>query len=160
MAMYFFMAYRTFYREFLHRLASRSSIPKIEETIEKEALMVLRYLLGILGVVAILSVCNITALMIIGVDHAVLFGVVAAVLNIVPLVGTIIGSLIPVLYVLIMEDDMSYPIAVALYFWVIQLLESSIITPNIVGKRMGVNPFAILLAVFIGGRWGWCCLFR
>jgi predicted PurR-regulated permease PerM len=155
MSMYFFLSYRHFYHEFLKRLASRNAIPKIEEAIDKEEQVVRRYLLGILAVVFILSVCNITALMIIGVEHALLFGVVAALLNIVPVVGTILGSLIPVAYVLIMKDEMWYPLVVALYFWGIQILESSILTPTIVGKRMGVNPYAILLAIFIGSAvWG------
>lgn len=155
MSMYFFMAYRSFYRDFLHRLTKRSDKPQIKETIEKETDVVRKYLLGILAVVAILSVCNVTALTIIGVEHALLFGVVAALLNIIPVVGTIVGSLLPIIYTLIMKDSIMPAIIVALYFWIIQLLESGLITPNIVGKRMGVNPYAVLLAIFIGGAvWG------
>jgi predicted PurR-regulated permease PerM len=155
MSMYFFMSYRSFYREFLHKLTKRSDKPQIKETIEKETDVVRKYLLGILAVVAILSICNVTALTIIGVEHALLFGVVAALLNIIPVVGTIVGSLLPIVYTLIMKDSIAPAIIVALYFWFIQLLESGLITPNIVGKRMGVNPYAVLLAIFIGGAvWG------
>lgn len=155
MSMYFFMAYRSFYREFIHKLSNRSDKPQIKETIEKETDVVRKYLLGILAVVGILSICNVTALTIIGVEHALLFGVVAALLNIIPVVGTIVGSLLPIIYTLIMKDSIVPAIIVALYFWFIQLLESGLITPNIVGKRMGVNPYAVLLAIFIGGAvWG------
>lgn len=155
MSMYFFIAHRNFYHEFLRRVSQRGNLPQIEETIRKETEIVRSYLLGIMGVVAVLAVCNVTALTLIGIEYALLFGVVAACLNVIPVIGSLVGSLLPVIYALIMKDSVWYPVIIGVYFIVIQLLESSVITPNIVGKRMGVNPYAIILAVFFGSVvWG------
>jgi predicted PurR-regulated permease PerM len=54
-----------------------------------------------------------------------------------------------------MQDSIWYAVGIALYFWGIQILESSIITPNVVGNSVKANPYAIILAIFIGGEvWG------
>lgn len=155
MSMYFMMTYRSYYKEFLFRLYDEEKHNDIKRIFKGEKSIIVKYITGIFTVVVILSICNVTALTIFGLEHAVLFGVLAALLNIIPLVGTIIGSLLPVLYALIMEDSIWYPIGIGLYFWGIQILESGIITPNVVGNSVRTNPYGIILAIFIGGEvWG------
>jgi len=155
MSMYFMMTYRTYYKEFLFRLYEEEKHDNIKRIFKGEKSIIVKYITGIFTVVVILSICNVTALTLFGLEHAVLFGILAALLNIIPLVGTILGSLLPVLYALIMKDSLLYPVGIGLYFWGIQILESSIITPNVVGNSVRTNPFAIILAIFIGGEvWG------
>jgi len=155
MTMYFIMIYRKHYKEFLFKVFPSAYHSGILETYQEEVEIVKRYLLGVMGVVLILSVCNVTALTIIGIEHALLFGVLAGLLNIIPVFGSLIGSALPVIYAIATKDSLWYPFIVAIYFLIIQLLESSLITPNIVGSKMKVNPYAIILAVFIGGTvWG------
>jgi predicted PurR-regulated permease PerM len=155
MSMYFFMAHRHHYKKFFFKLYDDDEHEELQTIFQKEKKIVLKYLTGIFSVVLILAVCNTIALTLFGQEHALLFGVLAALLNIIPVVGTIVGSLIPILYAVIMEDSIMVPIGIALYFWGIQILESSLITPNVVGNRVRVNPLAILVAIFIGGQlWG------
>jgi predicted PurR-regulated permease PerM len=66
-----------------------------------------------------------------------------------------IGSSLPVLYAFVSKDSLWYPLGVLILFNVIQALESSVFTPNIVGSRVSLNPFAAVLALIIGGQlWG------
>ncbi|MDQ3395861.1 MAG: AI-2E family transporter [Bacteroidota bacterium] len=155
MSMYFMMAYRSHYKEFLFQLYDEDKHSDIQRIFKSQKSIIVKYITGIFTVVVILSVCNIIALMLFDLEHAVLFGVMAALLNIIPLIGTVVGSLLPVLFALIMKDTIWFPIGIALYFWGIQIIESSIITPNVVGNSVRTNPYAIILAVFIGGEvWG------
>lgn len=93
--------------------------------------------------------------MLLDIQHAVFFGVLAAVLTIIPYIGIFIGSLLPILFALVTKDSLWYPLGVALVFWFVQFLEGNFITPNIIGGRVSINPFAAILALFFGGMiWG------
>jgi len=103
----------------------------------------------------IVGVLNTTGLMILGIEHAMFFGALAAVLTIIPYIGVFIGSLLPILFALVTKDSLWYPVGVALIFWIVQFLEGNFITPNVVGGRVSINPFAAILALFFGGMiWG------
>ncbi|GHE34012.1 AI-2E family transporter [Sphingobacterium griseoflavum] len=113
------------------------------------------YVAGVFYVVAILSVCNTVALYAIGVEHAVLFGILAGLLNIIPYLGSLVGSLIPVIYVLLTKDAFSYAIIVGGYFLLIQQVESYVLTPNITGGKIKLSPlFTILIVLFGNLIWG------
>ena len=63
--------------------------------------------------------------------------------------------LLPILFALVTKDSLWYPLGVALLFWGVQFLEGNFITPNVVGGRVSINPFAAIIALFTGGMiWG------
>ncbi len=128
---------------------------KVHSIILKVKTLVQKYITGLLMVIAILAVLNSVMLMIIGVDHAIFFGVFAAMLNVIPFVGPIMGSILPILYSLITMDSLFYPFIILLGFYIIQLFESNLFTPTIVGSQVSMNALATLLLIFIGAQiWG------
>ncbi len=113
------------------------------------------YIIGILLVVLVLTVCNSIALYALGIKHALFFAVFAACLNIVPFVGPLVGSILPALFALVTKDSLWYPFGIIIYFVVIQSFESYLITPKIVGSKVSVNPMFTILAIFTGNLiWG------
>ncbi|MDO5510165.1 MAG: AI-2E family transporter [Weeksellaceae bacterium] len=112
------------------------------------------YVLGLATVVGILAVVNSTALLIIGLDYAILFGIFTAMLIIIPFVGTYIGSALPILYALVTHDaQMAFMVLIA--YVVIQLIEGNFLTPKIVGNNTSVNAAVAFIAIIIGGYvWG------
>lgn len=128
---------------------------KVAMIVMKVKTLVQRYILGMLMVIGILAVLNSTMLLIIGVDHAIFFGVFAAMLNIIPFLGPIMGSILPILYALITMDSLLYPLIILLGFYIIQLFESNLFTPVIVGSQVSMNALVTLLLIFIGAQiWG------
>lgn len=155
LSMFFMLKFRGYYEEFLYKLYSEEKHERIKKGIIWEKDIVVKYLTGILTVVLILAIFNTIALSLFGLEHAIFFAVIAAFLNIIPVLGSILGSTLPVLYALIMKDSLLYPVGIALYFVFIQQVESYIITPNVVGNRVKINPYGIILAIFIGNEvWG------
>ncbi|WDF67313.1 AI-2E family transporter [Sphingobacterium oryzagri] len=113
------------------------------------------YIAGVFLVVLILSVCNVFALWAIGVEHAILFAILAGILNIIPYLGSIVGSLIPVVYVLITKDSFNDALFVGLYFLFIQQVEGYFLTPRITGGKIKLSPmFTIMIVLFGGFVWG------
>jgi predicted PurR-regulated permease PerM len=79
----------------------------------------------------------------------------AALLTVIPYIGVFIGSLLPILYALVMTDSFFYPIAVFIWFQLVQALEGNVITPNIVGSQVSLNPLIAILSLLIGASvWG------
>ncbi|WP_161889027.1 AI-2E family transporter [Pontibacter russatus] len=113
------------------------------------------YIAGVFLVVLILSIINTAGLAIIGIEHALLFGLMAGILNIIPYIGSLTGSLIPVLFALLTKDSLWTPLVVAIFFLVVQQIESYILTPNITGGKIKLNPMATLMVLLLGSAiWG------
>jgi len=114
-----------------------------------------KYLKGLMLDVLILSVLNSTGFLIFGLEHAILFGVLLALLNIIPYVGVLIGSILPITMALITQDQLSVVLGVAGVCVFVQFLDNNFITPNVVGSSVSINPFASILALTVSALvWG------
>jgi predicted PurR-regulated permease PerM len=114
-----------------------------------------KYLSGMIILILILGTANSIGLWIIGIDSPFLFGFLAASLSIIPYIGTTLGASIPILYSFMSHDSLFVPLAVAILFWAVQLVESNFLSPKIVGNSVNVNAFAAILSLIIGASiWG------
>jgi len=149
-----FLLYRHRLVNFVSRLASRHNA-NASTIVRKITDVANSYIAGVFLVVLILSTVNSIGLMLIGIEHALLFGLMAGLLNIIPYLGSIAGSLIPVIFALLTKDSLWYPVLVLLFFLAVQQVESYILTPNITGAKVKLNPMATLMVLLLGGViWG------
>lgn len=87
-----------------------------------------------------------------GIDLFVLWGILAFVLNFIPVVGSIIAGVPPVLLALLVEDGISAAVAVAIGFTVINVFLGNFLEPMLLGRRFGLSTLVVLIAVLF---WGW-----
>ncbi len=128
---------------------------KIHDMLKRIQLVGQKYLSGMVALITILGFANSIGLWIIGIDSPFLFGFLAAVMSIIPYVGTTVGASIPVLYAFMSQDSLWIPLAVAILFWSVQLIESNFLSPKVVGNSLQVNAFAAILSLLIGASvWG------
>lgn len=114
-----------------------------------------QYLFGMMVIVLILGFVNSVGLWIIGIDSPFLFGFLAAILAIIPFAGTFLGAAIPILYSFISYDSIWMPITIAIFFWLVQFIESNFLTPKIVGGNLKINSLTSILSIIIGASvWG------
>lgn len=114
-----------------------------------------QYFTGMLLLIVILGVLNTTGLLILGIDYAFFFGFLAALLAIIPYVGTTLGGLIPTLYAFVTYDSYWYPVGVIAIFWFIQFLEGNFLNPKIVGGNMQINALFSIFSLIAGSvLWG------
>lgn len=147
--------YRERFKDFFVAINHPDSRDKVEDTLDHSKGVILNYVSGLSLVVLIMAILNVGGLLIIGIPYAVFFGIVAALLTIIPYVGIIIGSIPPIVIALIMTDSLFYPVAVIILFVIVQTLEGNFITPKIVGSKVSVNALAAMVALVIGGFvWG------
>jgi predicted PurR-regulated permease PerM len=153
---FFILFYRTKTAFFIFKLAGEKNKKKAIKILREVSTVTSRYLAGLLGVVSILAVLNTLGLTIIGVPHALVLGVGAAMLNLIPYFGTLLGALIPLIYVLVsISEPWSLALKVVIMFIIVQFLENNIITPNVVGTNVRINALTIIIGLLLGNLiWG------
>jgi predicted PurR-regulated permease PerM len=108
-----------------------------------------------LGVTIGLSIIFTIGLLIMNVKYAYVWGPLAGVMNLIPYIGAIIGAIPPVVVVGVTKGSFSWMIWVALFFAIVQLFESNLITPKLTSDSVDLNPLAVLVASIIWGYlWG------
>ena len=153
--LFLFIFYRRFIVDFIKKIFAEKHEGRVEKTVVKVKNVVQKYIKGAFYVICILAVLNSAALFSMGIKHALLFGVFAAFLNVIPFLGPIIGSILPIIFALLTKDSLWYPFGVFLAFYVIQVIESNYFTPQIVGNQVSMNPLMTIIALFIGNFiWG------
>lgn len=86
----------------------------------------------------------------IGLNYAILLGVVAGVLSIVPYLGVML-SIIPALALAAIQfGDIWHPLAIVGLFILVQMAEGLFISPKIIGDRVGLHPLTIIISVMVG----------
>jgi predicted PurR-regulated permease PerM len=103
-------------------------------------------LLSSLCVGAVLAI----GLALLGVRYALLIGALAAVLNVVPFVGSLVAAVLGVLAAL--NESLGLAAATAGLFWGTNVLEGKLLAPHFVGRATGLHPLAVLLALFVGAH--------
>lgn len=154
--MVFLMYYRDKWKSFLiSSFEQYTKTEKVENAISEVMTVSRQYIKGVLLVVLILAVLNSIGLLLLGIKYAIIIGIFSATMNIIPYLGNIVGCAIPVAIALATKDSMWYPAGVIAMYITIQVIEGNLITPNIVGSQVNVNPFIAVIALFVGGLiWG------
>jgi len=147
----FLLIYKDSFRDFVLIQFARDKRDELESILSESVHLIQRYLGGMVTVIVILAVLNCAGLLLIGVEHAIFWGVLAACLVIIPYIGTTLGGLFPFLYSLATADYSWQPFAVVIMYVVIQQIEGNFITPKIVGSSVRINPFAALIGIVIMG---------
>lgn len=148
---FFLLYYRDFFREFFFKAFKSSPQSKVNEVLNKIYEVVQSYLVGLITVMGIVAVLNTVGLMALGIDYAWFFGSLASLLMLLPYIGIAIGSILPALFALATKDSALYALGVVVWFQVVQFLEGNIITPNIVGSKVSINPLMAIIGILLGG---------
>ena len=94
-------------------------------------------------------------LWLIGLPGALLFGLLSAVLRFVPYVGPWVAASLPIALSLATAGGWSLPLGVVAFFIVLELVSNNVLEPLVIGNRIGISPFAMILsAIFWAWVWG------
>ena len=107
---------------------------------------------GQLAVCALLAVLYSAGLYMIGIDLALVIGTLAGIAFIIPYFGTILGIALSMIMAALKFHDFFHPLICLGWFGLVQALEGTVITPRIVGEKVGLHPVMVILALLIGGE--------
>lgn len=110
------------------------------------------FLRGQLLVMLALGVIYSIGLWIAGVEFSLLIGMLAGAVSFVPYLGLIVGVVVAGVVAFLQYHDLAHLIYVALVFGLGQLCEGMILSPMLVGDRIGLHPVAVIFAIMAGGQ--------
>lgn len=110
------------------------------------------FIRGQLLVCVILAVLYSIGLYFIGIDLSIAIGTLAGIAYIIPYVGAIIGVLLSALMALLKFRDVLHPLLCVGWICVVQSLESTVITPKVMGGVTGLHPLVAIMAILISGQ--------
>ena len=153
---FLFLYYRTKFAYFILKMVKKKNKPVAIKILRDISTVAERYMGGVFIVVLILCIINSSGLLIIGVDYAILLGIISAFFNFIPYFGTLMGGAVPLLFVLLTDPDpLHMGLRVLVMFIIVQFTENNILTPNIVGGNVNINPFFIIIGLVVGSViWG------
>ena len=123
----------------------------ILEQFKQIDLVLSAYVRGQINVCLILSLFYVMSLSILGLNYALLVGIIAGCLAIIPYLGLVAGGTICALVALFQFSDLKYVYITLVIFFTGHLLESSIITPKLVGEKVGLHPVWVIFSLMSGG---------
>lgn len=156
MPVYIFMLlyFKSHLLQFLRKLLKPATHPKLNEIIASIKSLVQFYLVGILTELVLVATLNATGLFIIGVEYALLLGLISGVMNMIPYIGSIIAGILAMIVALSSNTPLD-ALWVMLLFTFVQMVDNTFFVPLIVGSRVQLNALVSLVGVVAGGvLWG------
>ena len=111
-----------------------------------------QYLRGQLLVMLVLAIYYSAGLAIAGFDVALPVGIITGLLVFIPYLGFGLGLVLALISAVLQFTDWSGVIAVAVIYGVGQVIEGFVLTPRLVGERIGLNPLAVIFALLAFGQ--------
>lgn len=151
---FFILTHRSLLKKFVICLFSARYHNHVNEIMLETKLLANGYVVGLLIEMVIVAAINCIALLVLGVKYAMLLGILAAVLNIIPYIGIYTATGIAAIITL-SNSTPSLALWVIVVLIVIHFIDANILMPRIVGSRVKMNPLITILAVLAGSLlWG------
>lgn len=152
----FLMLYnREQFENFFLKLYKDEDRKKVREIVGEIATVSQKYLTGRVMSICIIAAMYSVGLSLVGIKNAILLAGVAALMTLIPYLGTVLGGLIPVLMALATEDSIQPALWAGGVLVFIQTMDNYFIEPNIVGGEVNLNALTSIFAVIAGGLlWG------
>ncbi len=136
----------------IRELLPRHLEPAISELARQSDDVLGAFLRGQLSVMAALGTIYTTGLMFVGLDLALLIGMGAGLVSFIPYLGGIVGVGGGLIAAYMQFHDWQHPLAVLIVFMIGQGLEGMVLTPWLVGDKIGMHPVAVIFAILAGGQ--------
>jgi predicted PurR-regulated permease PerM len=150
-----FLYNRGAFVKFLSAILGKKYHLQLQTVLQQVIHTYFNFIKGMALVYLVVGILNSIGLMALGIRHAILFGMLTAIMTIIPYVGIIISALLPISIAWITKDSVWYPLGVIGVFAFVQYLEANVIFPKIVGAQLKVSTWATLVAIIAGGiLWG------
>lgn len=147
--------YQPLLLEFIWRLSGEDNQSKVREIVTQIKTVIQHYLTGLFIEAVIVAILDTTALLILGIEYALIIGILGALLNIIPYIGGLVAVAIPIIVALVTKSTAMSAIYVLVAYYFIQLIDNNYIVPIIVASKVKINAlFSIIVVIAGNALWG------
>jgi predicted PurR-regulated permease PerM len=146
--------YKPLLLQFVKKLFPNNSQETVADILYESKFLIQNYLVGLLAEALIMAILNSVGLLALGIEYAILMGIIGAILNVIPYIGGITSTLLPMAIAITTKSPAS-ALYVLLLYSVIQFIDNHYIVPYIVASRVRLNALVSIVVVLIGAAmWG------
>lgn len=150
-----FLYYQPLLIEFIHRLFKKIHQDKVGEIVAQTKSVIQHYLLGLIIEAIIVGALNAAGLLLLGIQYAVLLGVLGALLNVIPYIGGIIAVALFMMVALVTKSSAWFALYVFGIHIFIQIIDNNYLVPKIVASKVKINALFSIIIVLVGNElWG------
>jgi predicted PurR-regulated permease PerM len=158
---FFFLREQGLFNNMISSAVSNQYEDKTHNAIEQSTELLVRYFIGVLLQITVVTVFVSLLLSIFGIKNALLIGFFAALMNVIPYLGPIIGATFGVIITVSSNLDVPFYdvllpmlVKVMLVFMIMQLLDNFILQPTIFSKSVKAHPLEIFLVILVAAEIG------
>ncbi len=154
---YIFMIlfYQPLLIEFFRRLFGADHRSEVNEIITQIKSLIQRYLIGLLIEAAIIAALYSIGLLILGIEYAIILGIIGALLNLIPYLGSMIAASLPMMIAVVTKTSPWFALLVMALYIFIQFIDNNFIVPKIVASKVKINALISIIAVIVfAALWG------
>ncbi|MBZ9778977.1 AI-2E family transporter [Psychroflexus sp. CAK8W] len=156
---FLFLLYRDQFFNFFMKYASSNNNSSAEKIINESKTVANRYLWGRVQVMIALAIMYPITFLAYNLEYSALLIIFGVLITIVPYIGPFVSGLLPVLFMVVFSDSSAEIISFAAIVLVIQLVESYVLEPIIIGSEVKQSPLFIIIAIVLGSViWGFAGL--
>jgi len=149
--MFLLLLYKNHLITFLSKLIGQDNQQNLKKILHGIKIAVRGYLFGVLLQITIISTLTTIGLSIIGLQHALLLGLITGILALVPYLGSFIACSITIFASLTSSPDLSLIVWILIVTIIVHLIDSNIIVPLVVSSKVKINALASIIGILIGG---------
>ncbi len=143
--------YRAMLLHFMVVLFAEKYKTSVMEILGEIKSIIQSYMVGLLLETAAVATLNSVGLLILNVQYAVLLGIMAAILNLVPYIGGLVATALAVMVTFINHPDSYTLLGVVGVFLTVQFIDNNFLVPLVIGSKVRINALVSIVGVFVGG---------
>ncbi len=148
------LLYQPLIIDFIHKLFNADQQGSLGKMISQSKTVIQGYLIGLFAEFIILAILYTTAFFILGIDYAILLGVLVAMLNVVRYIGPFIAIALVMALALVTKSP-AYVLYILIFHILIQIADNFYIVPKVVASRVRINALFSIIAMIAGyALWG------
>jgi len=147
--------YQPLLRDFIRKLFNEIHQGQVNEIVTQIKTVIQHYLIGLVIEAVIVAILDASALLLLGIDYAILLGIIGALLNVIPYIGGIVAVAMPMMIAIATKSTAWYALYVLAAYYFIQLIDNNYIVPIIVSSKVKINAlFSIIVVIAGNALWG------
>jgi predicted PurR-regulated permease PerM len=147
--------YQPLLLDFIRRIFSVSNHKEVNEVLVTTKRIVQKYLVALLVEAVIMAILYSAGLLFIGIDYAIVLGIIGALVNVIPYVGGIVAMALPMMVAFVTKSSTTYTLIVFVVYVIIQFIDNHYVKPKIVASKVQINALVSIVVVLVGSAlWG------
>jgi predicted PurR-regulated permease PerM len=145
------LLYQNLFVKFLFKMVKNTSHHIVQDILSHVNSVLKGYIRGLLIQILVVAVLTSIGMFILGVEYAILIGVITGLLNLIPYIGIMMAVVIALLAALINSSEISIMLGIGALYAFVQFIDNNILVPRIVGNQVRINALASIVGVISGG---------